>query len=162
MNIHTNLDAVAELKAMVDTPFETASAIPKSAYTSEAFLNRELEDVFKKEWVCVGRADQLAKPGDYLTYELAGQPVLVVRDAEGQLRAMSNVCLHRMSTLMEGSGNTTTLACPYHGWVYSLDGSLRGAPGMSLNKGFDKKDYCLHAVRCEDWQGWIMISRIVW
>ena len=158
MNVFNTSDPITELKAMTARPFEQSQAIPKSAYTSEAFLNRELETLFKAEWVCVGRADQLANPGDYLTYELAGQPVLVVRDSDGTLRAMSNVCLHRMSTLMEGSGNTTTLKCPYHGWVYSLDGSLRGAPGMSLNTEFDRKDYCLPHIRCENWLGWIMIS----
>ncbi|MEM7213579.1 MAG: aromatic ring-hydroxylating dioxygenase subunit alpha, partial [Pseudomonadota bacterium] len=158
MNVFNTTDPIAELNAMVATPFEASTAIPKSAYTSPAFLDCEIEDIFKHEWVCVGRSDQLSKPGDYLTYELAGQPVLVVRDAENKLRAMSNVCLHRMSTLMEGSGNTTTLACPYHGWVYSLDGSLRGAPGMSLNKGFRKGDYCLPEVQCSDWHGFIMIS----
>ncbi|MEM7191173.1 MAG: SRPBCC family protein [Pseudomonadota bacterium] len=158
MNVFNTVDPVAELKAMVATPFETSSAIPKSAYTSEAFLDREVQDIFKQEWVCVGRADQLANTGDYLTYELAGQPVLVVRDRDGTLRAMSNVCLHRMSTIMEGSGRATTLRCPYHGWTYSLDGTLRGAAGMGLNTSFDKKDYCLPSVRCEDWLGWIMIS----
>ncbi|MEM1297928.1 MAG: SRPBCC family protein [Pseudomonadota bacterium] len=158
MNMHATLDPIAELKAMVATPFETSTAIPKSAYTSEAFLGRELSEIFCKEWVCVGRADQLSKPGEYLTYELAGQPVLVVRDREGDLRAMSNVCLHRMSTIMHGSGRTSTLTCPYHGWVYSLDGTLRGAPGMGLNTGFDRNDYCLPAVRCVDWQGFILIS----
>ncbi|MEM1160022.1 MAG: SRPBCC family protein [Pseudomonadota bacterium] len=158
MNVFKSLDPVAELKAMVATPFETSSAIPKSAYTSPVFLDREIEDVFKQEWVCVGRADQLARPGDYLTYELAGQPVLVVRDRDGVLRAMSNVCLHRMSTIMDGSGRATTLKCPYHGWVYALDGTLRGAAGMGLNDSFDKGDYCLPSIRCEDWLGWIMIS----
>ena len=158
MNMHAAMDPVSELKAMVAMPFESATAIPKSAYTSDAFLDRELSEVFCKEWVCVGRADQLAKPGDYLTYELAGEPVLVVRDQDGQLRAMSNVCLHRMSTIMHGSGNSATLTCPYHGWVYSLDGSLRGAPGMGQNTGFKREEYCLPEVRCVDWQGFIMIS----
>ena len=158
MNVFEPLDPVAELKAMVETPFEQARAIPKSAYTSEAFLERELADVFKKEWICVGRADQLAKPGDYLTYELAGQPVMVLRDTDGALRAMSNVCLHRMSTLLHGTGHTTTINCPYHGWVYSLDGSLRGTPGMALNTAFRRGDYCLPQIRCADWLGWILIS----
>ena len=158
MNVFNTTDPISELKSMISQPFERATAIPKSAYTSEAFLDREIENVFKQEWVCVGRADQLAKPGDYLTYELAGQPVLILRDAGGTLRAMSNVCLHRMSTLMQGSGHTTTLKCPYHGWIYSLDGSLRGAPGMDLNSGFSRKDYCLPQIRCENWLGWILIS----
>ena len=158
MNIQSPLDPVAELKAMVATPFETASAIPKSAYTSEIFLRHEIDDVFRKDWVCVGRSDMLKAPGDYLTYELAGQPIMVLRDADGSLRAMSNVCLHRMSTLLHGKGQVTTIKCPYHGWIYSLDGSLRGAAGMGLNTGFDRSNYCLPQVRCEDWLGWIMVS----
>ncbi len=71
--------------------------------------------------------------------ELAGQPIMVVRDADGKLRAQSNVCLHRMSTLLEGSGNTRSIVCPYHAWTYNLDGSLRGAPAMTLNEGFKKE-----------------------
>ena len=121
-------DAVSELRENVSKPFEQAYAMPKSVYTSSDFLARELEDVFKQDWFCAGRASSLANPGDYTTLELAGQPIIVLRDRDGNLRAMSNVCLHRMSTLMHGSGNTKTLACPYHGWTYSLDGSLRGAP----------------------------------
>jgi len=158
MNVQRPLDPIAELQAMVAAPFETASAIPKSAYTSEVFLDRELSEIFRKEWICVGRADQLARPGDYLTYELAGQPVVVVRDAGGALRALSNVCLHRMSTIMHGTGHAATLTCPYHGWTYSLDGSLRGAPGMGLNRDFDRKDYCLPQIRCANWLGWILIT----
>ena len=158
MNIHNTLDPIAELKAMVATPFERARAIPTSAYTSEAMLQAELDRVFRREWICVGRADQLATPGDYLTYDIAGQPVLVLRDHDGALRAMSNVCLHRMSTLMQGQGNARTIVCPYHGWTYSLDGRLRGAPGMGLNQGFRRGDYCLPAIRCAEWLGWIMVT----
>src|SRR5512145_772306 len=129
MNVQTTLDPIAELTPMAGAPFERARAIPTSAYTSQAMLDAELERIFRREWICVGRADQLATPGDYLTYELAGQPLMVLRDHAGQLRAMSNVCLHRMSTLLHGQGSTKTIRCPYHGWTYGLDGSLRGAPG---------------------------------
>jgi phenylpropionate dioxygenase-like ring-hydroxylating dioxygenase large terminal subunit len=158
MNVHNTLDPVAELKAMAATPFERARAIPTSAYTSEAMLAAELDRIFRREWICVGRVDQLARPGDYLTREIAGQPVLVLRDHAGGLRAMSNVCLHRMSTLMQGQGNATTIRCPYHGWTYGLDGRLRGAAGMGLNQGFRRGDYCLPPIRCEEWLGWIMVT----
>jgi len=83
---------------------------------------------------------------------------MVVRDADGGLRAQSNVCLHRMSTLLHGSGNTKTIVCPYHAWTYNLDGQLRGAPAMSLNEGFSKGEYCLPQIKCEEWLGWIMVS----
>lgn len=151
-------DPVAELVANVTTPFEAARAMPRSVYTSKAFLRRELEDIFAREWVCVGRASSLSNPGDYLTYELAGQPILVIRDGTGRLRAMANVCLHRMSTLLHGRGHATSITCPYHAWTYNLDGSLRGAPAMTRNHGFSRGDYRLPQIRCEEWLGWIMVS----
>ena len=149
---------VSELIQNVSAPFNSARAMPTSVYTSEDFLKRELEDVFSKDWVCVGRSSALADKGDYITYELAGQPIFVVRDGSGELRAMSNVCLHRMSTLLEGSGNRKAIVCPYHAWTYNLDGTLRGAPAMDQNEGFCKADYKLPQIRCEEWLGWVMVT----
>lgn len=151
-------DAVKELKANVAVPFEEARAMPPSVYTSPDFLKRELKDVFSKDWFCVGRASSLKNPGDYLTLDLAEQPIVVLRDGEGHLKAMSNVCLHRMSTLLEGRGNARSIVCPYHAWTYNLDGSLRGAPAMTLNGGFCKNDYKLPQVRCEEWLGWVFVT----
>ncbi len=153
-----NSDPFAELAACAAQPLSQARAMPKSVYISEAFLQSELRNIFAKEWFCVGRADAVAKPGDYVTLELAGRPVIVLRGTDGALRAMSNVCLHRMSTLLEGSGNVKTVVCPYHAWTYNLDGSLRGAPAMTRNECFSRDDYRLPQIRCEEWLGWIMIS----
>ena len=108
----TLIAPVAELIGNVSTPFAQARAMPPSVYTSPAFLERELKDVFAREWFSVGRASALAKPGDYLTVELAGQPIIVIRDSQGTLRAMSNVCLHRMSTLLEGAGSRGASCAP--------------------------------------------------
>ena len=155
MNIH---DPAAELRANVATPFEAAQAMPVSVYTSEEFLALEQEHVFAKSWLCAGRADALKAPGDYLTMEIAGEPVIVLRDREGTLRAMSNVCRHRMSILLEGRGNVRTITCPYHAWTYNLDGSLRGAPAMEMNRSFCKSETSLPEVRCVDWKGWIMLT----
>jgi phenylpropionate dioxygenase-like ring-hydroxylating dioxygenase large terminal subunit len=149
---------IEELRQNTAVPFEEARAMPPSVYTTQEFVEAELKNIFAKDWFCVGRADALAEPGDYTTCELAGQPIIVLRDREGQLRAMSNVCLHRMSTLLEGSGRTNAIVCPYHAWTYSLDGSLRGAPAMSLNEGFCKDSYRLPQVRCQDWLGWVFIT----
>ncbi len=151
-------DAVDELRDNVSVPFEQARAMPRSVYISQDFLARELQDIFSRDWFCVGRASALSRSGDYVTLELAGQPILVLRDAQGQLRAMSNVCLHRMSTLLEGRGNTRSIVCPYHAWTYNLDGSLRGAPAMTLNEGFCKSDYRLPVIRCEEWLGWVFVT----
>lgn len=148
----------AELLEAARRPFTDAVAMPPSVYTSEDFLRRELAEVFGREWFCVGRVSSLAKPGDYLTHQIAGQPVVVLRDREGTLRAMSNVCLHRMSTLLEGTGNTRSIVCPYHAWTYNLDGSLRGAPFMQETTGFCRENYVLPQIRCEEWLGWIYIT----
>lgn len=159
MNIHTpSQDAAAELRANVAVPFEQARAMPRSVYRSEDFARREVEDIFRQEWFCAGRASQLAKPGDYVSFELAGHPVMVMRGAEGHLRAQSNVCLHRMSTLLSGSGNARVIVCPYHGWSYNMDGTLRAAPAMKNNAGFCREDYRLPQLRCEEWLGWIMVT----
>ena len=155
----TALSAIAELRANVAVPFERAHAMPKSVYTSPEFAEAEQRHIFAQEWLCAGRADALAKPGDYLTMTIAGEPVIILRDREGQLRGMSNVCRHRMSTLLEGRGNVRSIVCPYHAWTYNLDGSLRGAPAMARNEDFCRDDVKLPPVRVEDWQGWIMVTR---
>lgn len=148
-------DPIEALKAGAARPFEDARAMPPAVYTSPDVLAREEERIFARQWICLGRASALAHPGDYLTDEIAGQPILVLRDRDGEIRGLSNVCLHRMSTLLEGRGNVRTIVCPYHAWTYALDGALRGAPLMERQAGFCKDAYRLPAVRTEVWEGWI-------
>ena len=132
--------------------------MPKSVYTSPVFLQQEQDHIFRTGWLSAGRADTLKGPGDYLTLQIAGEPIIILRDREGRLRGLSNVCRHRMSTLLEGRGNVRSITCPYHAWTYNLDGTLRGAPAMSLNKDFCKDQIALPTVRVEDWLGWIMVT----
>ncbi|WP_373353893.1 aromatic ring-hydroxylating dioxygenase subunit alpha [Pseudoroseicyclus sp. CXY001] len=148
---------LAELRDALAGPFAEARAMPKSVYTSPEFLALEQERLFARDWVSAGRASRLKVPGDYLTLEVADEPVIVLRDRDGALRAMSNVCRHRMSVLLEGEGNTRTITCPYHAWTYNLDGTLRGAPGMGLNEAFCRGDIALPQIACEEWKGWIML-----
>ena len=158
MNKHTPQSPAQELHANVAVPFPQAHAMPKSVYTSPEFLAQEQTHIFAQDWICAGRAESLPNPGDYLTLQIAGEPVVVLRDRDGTIRAMSNVCRHRMSTLLQGRGHTRSIVCPYHAWTYNLDGSLRGAPAMTLNESFCKEALGLPAIRCEVWQGWIMVS----
>lgn len=146
------------LRANVAVPFEQARAMPKSVYTSPEFAALEETHIFAREWLCAGRAETLRNPGDYLTMRIAGEPVIVLRDGDGRLRAMSNVCRHRMSTLLEGRGTVRSIVCPYHAWTYNLDGRLRGAPAMAKNEGFRKDAVRLPQIRCEEWLGWIMVT----
>lgn len=152
------MNAMRELKENVAVPFEQARAMPPSVYTSPDFLAQELDKVFRHDWLCAGRSSALANPGDYTTMEIAGEPIMILRDRDGRLRAQSNVCRHRMSTLLEGRGTVRSIVCPYHAWTYNLDGSLRGAPAMMHNQAFCKSDIKLPQIRCEDWQGWIMVT----
>ena len=149
---------IEELRRAVDAPFERAHAMPKSVYTSAAFAADEQAHIFAKDWLCAGRADSLPNPGDYLTMQISGEPVIVLRDGAGRIRAMSNVCRHRMSTLLEGRGNARAIVCPYHAWTYNLDGTLRGAPAMGLNEGFCKDQIALPQIRAVVWLGWIMVT----
>ncbi|MBR8511546.1 Phenylpropionate dioxygenase, large terminal subunit [Burkholderia orbicola] len=149
---------VRDLKTNCERDFGDARAMPPGVYTSPEFLEREQQTLFRNEWLCMGRSSALPNPGDYLTAEIAGQPIIVIRRDDGTLRAMSNVCLHRMSTLLEGRGNVRRIVCPYHAWNYSLDGDLRGAPMMDRQDGFCKDSYKLPQVRCEIWQGWVYVT----
>jgi len=150
--------ALTELRANVSVPFEQARAMPKSVYTSPDFLALEQSHIFARDWLCAGRAEALPDPGDYLTMKIAGEPVIILRDRDGNLRGMSNVCRHRMSILLEGRGNVRSIVCPYHAWTYNLDGTLRGAPAMTLNQSFCKDQIALPRIRVENWLGWIMVT----
>ena len=138
--------------------FEHASTLPAACYTAPAFFEREVEAIFRREWLCVGRVDQVAAPGDYFCVDMVGEPLVVLRDAEGGLRVLSRVCRHRSMAVVEGAGSARSFVCPYHNWTYALDGRLVGAPEMGRTPGFDASGICLPTVRHEVWQGFIMVN----
>jgi phenylpropionate dioxygenase-like ring-hydroxylating dioxygenase large terminal subunit len=154
-------------------PLETALTPPPEIYTSDEFWNWEREAVFAREWNCVGREDEIPNPGDFFTVDVAGEPVIVTRNHEGEIRAMSAVCRHRaacvtapatrpiddlQSPLGHDVGNVRSFKCPYHWWVYDLDGRLIGAPEMNRTEGFSLGDVRLPPFRVERWQGFIFVN----
>ncbi len=156
-------DIAAQLRRQGDfdatlRPLEEASTLPPFAYTSEKFYALEVERLFMKEWLCVGRADQIPNPGDYFTINLFDNPLVVLRDDKGVIRALSSVCRHRGAEVIQGSGNTKELLCRYHFWSYSLQGDLYGAPEIGNIKNFDKKKICLPQLKTEIWQGFIFVT----
>ncbi|MCF6433354.1 SRPBCC family protein [Leisingera sp. MMG026] len=154
MSVDELLEAVTRNAALPD---ELAEATPPQVYTSPEFLELELDEIFNHEWFCVGREDEYENPGDYRATTIGRDPVVVLRDCGGVLRAMSNVCRHRMATLLEGAGNIRgRISCPYHAWTYNLDGQLIGAAHMREN--FNKKEVCLPQFQVEVWQGWVYVS----
>ena len=147
-----------KLQALASERLERACSLPPWAYTDPRFLALEQDHIFSLSWLCVGRADALPNQGDYLTTDMAGEPLIIVRAGSGKVEAMSNVCRHRMSTLLDGRGNVRRITCPYHAWTYDLDGRLLGAPAMERNETFRKRSIRLPRVRCEEWLGWLFVS----
>jgi phenylpropionate dioxygenase-like ring-hydroxylating dioxygenase large terminal subunit len=137
---------------------EQANTLPPLCYTDAAFYEFEKEAVFNHEWLCVGRASWVAKPGDYFSTEIIGEPLLIARNTKNEIKAMSAVCQHRAMLVAEGAGNARAFLCPYHHWTYSLDGELIGAPAMDQTVGFEKKDFCLPTLQVELWQGFIFVN----
>src|SRR5260221_9770381 len=111
-----------------------ATNLPARWYADPVFLALEKEKIFWHTWQPVGFVDRVARPGDFFACEIAGEPIVVVRDAAGTLCALSNVCRHRASTIACGEGNGITLRCPYHGWTYLLGGRLQANPSSMGSK----------------------------
>lgn len=136
-------------------PFEPdlsrANTLPAAWYTDPAVLARERDRIFARTWQPVGRVELLQRPGDYVTGEAAGEPLVVVRDGGGELRGFYNVCRHRAGSVAEGCGRRQTLQCSYHGWTYGLDGRLVACPEMDGVRNFDPADYGLKPVRVAAW-----------
>jgi len=134
--------------------------LPGHYYTSPEIYAEEAERIFARRWLGVGRAAELANPGDFVTRTVARESIIVVRGQDGVVRAFYNVCRHRGTRLCEEPRGrlSETIQCPYHAWTYTLDGALIGAPHMSDVAGFDKRDYPLHAVPVGEWEGFLFIN----
>jgi choline monooxygenase len=139
-------------------PVERAETIPSAWYIDPAFEAWDRQAVFARSWQYAGHLSQLDRPGAYLTADVAGSSVVVLRDAEGGLRAFYNVCRHRGGPLaMDHCGQTTMLQCKYHGWTYRLDGSLRGVPRFNRVDLFDKRQYGLTPVHVDVYEGLVFV-----
>jgi phenylpropionate dioxygenase-like ring-hydroxylating dioxygenase large terminal subunit len=162
-----------ELIAPSASDFTDAVTLPPECYTSEAFHEFELRAVFEREWLCLGRTDQVPNVGDFYTATVLGEPLIVVRNKDSEIRVLSSVCQHRgmcvtapgerpreewLELPPETNGNCRTFRCPYHWWTYDLDGRLIGAPEMQRTRRFKKGDVALPTLRCEVWNGFIFVN----
>ena len=147
-----------DLYADVRLPVLEAGLLPPWCYTSREFYEREVREIFMKVWNLVGRVEQIPCPGDYIALELAGVPVIILRDDNQEVRAFANTCRHRGCRLLTGEGSCDRyIKCPYHGWAYAFDGRLVGAPGMKETLDFDLSQIALHRIRLETWEGFMFI-----
>lgn len=147
-----------DLSALAARDLAEATAPPKALYTSPDILALEQQHVFGASWLCAGRADEIPVPGDYMTYELGPQPVILIRGKDGGISARANTCRHRMMRLVEGRGRASRFTCPYHAWTYGIDGRLVSAPHMDRTACFARDELALAQIRCEIYQGWIYVT----
>jgi len=128
---------------------EAGSALLPHFYTDSTLLEAEQELIFERTWQLAGHISALASPGSYITARAGSQPILVVRDEHRQLRAYRNVCRHRASRLLSGSGQCKgAIRCRYHGWTYRFDGTLIGVPeGLQFGERLDKSAHVLSGMR---------------
>lgn len=132
--------------------------MPPSFYSDATLYPLERERVFINGWVCVGRADEIPQVGDFYTLDILDEPLIVVRQTDGEVAVLSNVCRHRGSQILTGAGHTARFTCPYHRWSYALDGELVAAPLMDEARGFNAAQCRLPSFRATNWMGWIFVN----
>ena len=166
IRVNAKEDDIPKMKDMLDprhyknvmtAPLE-AESLPPWCYTDERFFKLEVERIFMRVWNLVGRDDLMPNPGDYLATDVAGIPIILIRDQNGQARAFANSCRHRATQLLSGEGNCQAIVCPYHHWAFALDGNLISAAGMEDTIGFDMADYGLKPLRLERWAGFLFVN----
>lgn len=160
-DVQAVVDAIVE---RASRPLDHAQALPPAAYTSPALYELEVEKIWRKSWLYVGRVEEIPNPGDWIQFDVAAEPVLITRGQDQEIRALSRVCPHRFMDVLaqeEGrQGHSDSFLCPYHSWAFSLDGQLAGAPLMQESRLFDeeKHTYCLKEYGVEEWKGFIFIN----
>ena len=140
-------------------PLSEASTIPAPWYVDPRIAHLEALTVFSQSWQVIGRASQVEKPGQFVTATVAGEPTVAVRASDGQLRAFYNVCRHHAAKVVtEPCGSASILHCPYHGWNYGLDGSLKGMPEFDGVRNFERQQNGLVQVKADTWEAFVFIS----
>jgi choline monooxygenase len=152
---------VAEIVASYDAkaPIAEAWTIPAPWYVDERIAELERQTVFSRTWQVMGRVDQVEKQGQFVAATVADEPIVAVRGNDGVLRAFYNVCRHHAAAVLtEPCGQASLLRCPYHGWNYGLDGSLKGMPEFDGVKNFERQDNGLVPVQVETWEQFVFVN----
>jgi choline monooxygenase len=155
------MSSVKDILALYNekAPLAEASTIPAPWYVDPRIADLEAETVFSNTWQLVGRIEQVEKPGQFVATTIAGEPIVVVRGNDHILRAMYNVCRHHAAAVVtEPCGQAAILHCPYHGWNYGLDGSLKGMPEFEGVKDFDRQNNGLLPARAEAWEKFVFVN----
>ena len=135
-----------------------SSSLHADAYTQRRYFDLDQAAILSKSWQWVCHEEKLRKPGAYVATRIAGHPVAILRDQQNNLRAFYNVCKHRAHELLRGEGTVSKILCPYHAWLYRLDGSLARAPHSENLVDFDVKNIRLDSVRVEIFCGFVYVN----
>jgi phenylpropionate dioxygenase-like ring-hydroxylating dioxygenase large terminal subunit len=149
------LDDLAEYLGLPET---RCFSLSREAYISQELYELEVKEIFEKSWLCVGRDEYVPKAGDYYTIDVMDEPVIIVRGADGTVRALNAACRHRSMLVVQGRGNAKHFICPYHAWVYGTDGHLIRAPHMEQSHIFNKQNCGLPQYRLDNWMGFLFIN----
>ena len=139
-------------------PLREATHLPSEIYTSEALYELEKEKIYMQDWLAVARVEEIERAGDYMTFNIMGEPIVVTRDRAGTINAFYNICAHRGVEVVTGEGNAKQFKCPYHAWSYDLEGKLLGAAYMDEIGDFDLDDCRMTPVKADVWEGWIFVN----
>jgi glycine betaine catabolism A len=140
-------------------PTERASTLPPRVFHDPDVLNYEIEAWFRRDWLNIGREEDAPEPGSYFLVNVFDEQIIVVRSNDCELRAFYNVCRHRGATILsESAGQRQYFQCPYHGWVYDLEGRLQRPPHTRSLQDFHCEHYGLYHVRLGTWQGFVFIN----
>ncbi|MDH3689035.1 MAG: aromatic ring-hydroxylating dioxygenase subunit alpha [Gammaproteobacteria bacterium] len=137
---------------------ELSYTLPSYYYYDADIFEQEKTRIFQQTWQYVGHSERVSTRGDYFTCEVHGESIFVMRGTDGTLRAFYNVCSHRAHQLLSGSGNTSTIVCPYHAWSYELDGRLRYARNSESVAGFNSAEFCLKEVQVEVFLNFVFVN----
>lgn len=174
----SELDDIFEsIRRACDVPLSQATTLPREAYRSEAFHQWERDVLLAGGWMAVGHVSQIPAAGDFLTLDLLGEPLVVVRGKDGAIRVLSRVCPHRAMDILppgysegnlttaerreglpESCGRTRFLLCPYHSWTFDLDGRLRACPEMQHAECFQREEWGLREFKREVWNGFVFVN----
>src|SRR5260370_14038207 len=140
-------------------PLDHAWTIPSPWYFDPGIRELEQQSVFAKSWQAVGRADQVRDKGNFFTADIAGEPIVVARGEDGQLRAFYNVCRHHAAAVVtEAEGCAKQFRCPYHGWTYGNDGALKGMVGFEGGCNFDRGKNGLQPVKADRSENFVFMN----
>lgn len=158
MSSHLSPGELQRIKSGYSEDPARSYSLRSEAYVDPRWHKVDIEQVMAKTWQWVCHVEKLRQPRSYVTAEIVGRPIAIVRDKDGMLRAFYNVCKHRAHQLLSGEGQASLIVCPYHAWSYRLDGQLQRAPHTEALKDFEPQGICLDQVQVEEFCGFVYVN----